>query len=357
MVSACDAFPVRLLGRITHPVPQVIGMLIVSLVAVLIAYRPCTRLVGTEKEILLTPMTPGMVKEWAGVPIRVSVGLYITNFPTFDFVNSDFTFDGGLWFGFDPALISLSTVGNFSFEKGEIIHQSKPSVQVVDGRFFAHYTVRVRFKSDMDYAFFPFDAHRIDLVLVNNKAVPSEMIFRSYSPFFELSPALSKRIGWLLLGTSIRTGWREIVIDEYETKRNISRPCAVFSMRMRRIGFRNAMLILLPLFMIYFLSLFSLALDPRRYPTIVFGLASAGVTALLGYRFVIEGMSPKVGYFVLSDKVFIFFLTATLIIFSLAIFLIRLAELKPFIIVLKGLVYTFLHVGFLCSWYYFLHNV
>jgi hypothetical protein len=41
----------------------------------------------------------------------------------------------------------------------------------------------------------------------------------------------------------------------------------------------------------------------------IMALATGGLTSIIAYRFVIQGMSPKVGYFLLSDHIFTFFVS------------------------------------------------
>lgn len=340
--------------KIVSPISQILFIILLAIMAIAIAYSPYKRFAGKEKQIALMPITPDQIIAWGGIPTRVSVGMYISNFPELDFVNNSFTFDGIIWFEFDPALISLSTVGKFFFEKGEIIQQSEPYTQVIENKFFARYNIRVRFKTDLDYKYFPFDGHRIDIVLINRTIQPGEMIFRSYHSFFKLAPDIIPA-GWLLYGTGVRTGWVQSVLDKYESHKIVSHPRAIFSIFIRRGGIRSILLILLPLFMIHFISLFCFAFDPRTQAVHIFGLASGGVTALLGYRFVIENMTPKVGYFVLSDQVFTLFLAASLIEFLFAVILIRTGKLTSTLIILRGITYLAINIIFLASWYYLLH--
>lgn len=343
---------VKFFNAIVLPQSQIIGILIVSAVVATIASSHYKAFVTREPEVSIIPVTPQKIKEWGSVPTRVTVGLYINSFPILDFVNNDFVFDGILWFEFDPALISLNTVSKFSLERGDILSISEPYTQMIDNKFFARYTLRARFKADLAYQLFPFDDHRLDIILVNRTIQPSEMIFRSYASFFIMSPSI-RLTGWEIFDTSVKLGMTQSVLDKYEAQKVVSYPRVVFSISLRRSGVRNLLLILLPLFMIYFITLFSFAFDPKTHSGTIFGLASAGVSTLLGYRFVIEGMSPKVGYFVLSDRLFILFLAASLVEFIFAVILVRIGHLTPIITVLRGLTYIMINVIFLVAWVYF----
>ena len=341
----------RFFETIVTPRYQIAGILIISLIATVIAMNPYLRYFPLEKSIPIIPVTPEKIKLWGAIPTRVTTGLYINNFPTLDFVNNDFVFDGILWFEFDPALISLNTISKFSFDKAEIISISEPYTQLVSNRFFARYTLRVRFKSDLNYKLFPFDDHRLDIILINRSIDPSEMLFQSYSSYFEISPS-AQFSGWYLYDLLVNTGYYESVLDHSGIQKTVAQPRIIFSLCLRRYGTRNILLILLPLFIIYFISLFSFAFDPEKNPGTIFSLASAGVTGLLSYRFVIEGMSPKVGYFVLSDKVFILFLLATLFEFAFAAMLVSIGKLTPKITITRGVAYLVINILFLVAWSY-----
>lgn len=343
---------VRFFNSIVLPQSQVVVIIIVSAVAVFISYKPYTKFVTLEPEISVVPVTPQKIKEWGNVPTRVTVGLYINSFPALDFVNNDFVFDGILWFEFDPALISLNTVSKFSLERGEIFNISEPYTQMIDNKFFAYYTLRARFKTDLVYQLFPFDDHRLDIVLVNRSIQPSEMIFRTYTSFFVIADSI-RLAGWEIFDRSVRSGMTQSFLDKYDAQKEVSYPRAVFSISLRRSGSRNLFLILLPLFMIYFISLFSFAFDPKTNPGTIFGLASAGATSLLSYRFVIEGMTPKVGYFVLSDRLFILFLAAALVEFVFAVIIVRMGHLTPLTSILRGLAYILINAVFLIAWFCF----
>ena len=64
-------------------------------------------------------------------------------------------------------------------------------------------------------------------------------------------------------------------------------------------------------------------------------------------------MSPKVGYFVLSDRLFILFLLAAMVEFIFAVILVRIGHLTPFISVLRGAAYIMINIVFLIAWIYF----
>lgn len=339
--------------KLTVPRNQVMILGTVFILSAFLAYWSITDFHSLERPAPLISLTPKKIAEWGIMPPRVDVGLYIINFPVIDFVNNQFVLDGVIWFEYDPALLALDTVGKFSFEKGEFIQKSEPTTQLVGTKLFARYDIRVRFTSDLVYKLFPFDDHTIFITLVNRTINPSEMIFRSYSSYFQLSNQILLT-GWDIFGTAVKTGFSESRIDKYVAGKMIATPKAVFSIDFRRSGVRNSLIILLPMFLIFFLSLFSLAFDPQRQATIIMALSSASVTSLLSYRFVVENMTPKVGYFVFSDQIFILLLAAVLVIFVFTIGIVSLGQLTRFIVISRGILFILINVSVLIAWYYLL---
>lgn len=339
--------------RIIMPWNQAIIAVCCLLFIALFSYWGVERFHPLERPTPLIPLTPQKVAEWGVMPTRVDVGLDIIDFPVLDFVNNQFVFDGILWFEYDPALLALDTIGKFSFEKGEILQKSEPNTQLVESKLLARYDIRVRFTSDIEYNLFPFDDHTIFINLVNRTISPREMIFRSYSSFIQLPNQVSIT-GFELFGASVKTGYSESQLDKYESGKKISYPKVIFGIDFNRWTVRHGLVILLPMFLIFFVSLFALSFDPQKQMTTIMSIAMIGVSSLLAYRFVIENMSPKVGYFILSDQMFMVFLSAILIIFVFSIVIVGRGQLTRFIIIARGLLYLLLNISVLVAWYYFL---
>ncbi len=310
-----------------------------------------------EPEIPLTLVTPQQIQQWGVLPTQVNVGLHITSFPSINFQTNEFVFDGIIWFEFDPALISLNTVAKFSIEHGTIVSISEPYTQIIENKFFARYNVRVQFKADLNYHQFPFDDHRLDIILVNRHIQPSEMIYHVHSLFFKISEnAVSNFSGWKIYDKHVTSGWTQSVLEQYPAKKIVEYPVAIFSFGIVRSGLRNILLILFPLFLVYFLTLFSYAFDPTTNAGTIFGIASSGVGSLIGYRFVIEGMSPKVGYFLFSDAIFILFFTITIFNFIYSVILLRIKVLTKPIIIARGLIFLVMNISLVILWYYLINQ-
>ncbi len=263
-----------------------------------------------EKQPVIIRISPKELAEFGGFLNAIRVGLYIDKFQAFDVVNNLFIFTGIIWFQFNPGTISLDTLEKFNFEWATIRDRSKPSVQLIDDKTLVKYNIRVEFMSMLDYTYFPFDDHRLYLVLTNKSVSPREVIFESFQRAFIVKPEAAT-FGWNQVNHSVKTGYAEAKIDPHDERKTLLYPIAIFSIDYARYGTRYLLGILLPLLLIFYLVMFSFSLGKRTG----IGLATGGITAMLGYRFVIEGLSPSVGYFMISDYIFFFLLIVSCLIF------------------------------------------
>ncbi len=349
-----ENFLITFFCTIVRPRFQFITLFFVSSAIIFMAYHPVQRFYALEPYPPLLPITPQKIKAWGGEPVPVKVGLYIRSFSVFDFVANKFVIDGILWFEFDPALISLETVNKFSFEKGTLTAKSAPYTKIIDDKFFARFDIQFEFSIDLNYTYFPFDDHRMSIILVNRYIPPSEMIFISYESYFSIDQSIEIS-GWEEEGKTVKTGYSESRLEKLDPEKVVLHPKTVFSIDYRRSGIRYILLIILPLCIIFFVGLFSFAFDPKKHATMILGLATGTITSLLSYRFVIERITPQVGYFVFSDYIFTLLLSLSVLEFIFAIVMISVGHLTRFLIIARGVIFLTFHFLFLFMWYYFLH--
>jgi hypothetical protein len=109
-----------------------------------------------------------------------------------------------------------------------------------------------------------------------------------------------------------------VVAQKYEMpdgQHEISSSRVVFSFDCNPIDMRHFLNIFLPLYLIFFLTLFSFSFVYSEHTTDVPSIAAASVPALFAYRFVIESISPNVSYFMVSDYLFFLYLILSLLTF------------------------------------------
>ncbi len=266
----------------------------------------------TETMPIIEQINPETLNEFGGFPDEVTVGLFIEQFQTFDILHNEFMFNGIIWFLLNPGVISLDSLQKFAFERGEIVYISKPNIELHNKKLLVQYHIRVKFTSALNYEAFPLDSHKINLIFTHPFVTLSEALFESSTNNFIIK-AQTQATGWKLVDQQVRYGYLTAQLNEDNPDQNKYIPQVIFSMDFIRTGARAVVSILLPLLLIFYLTLFTFSLDTRQSITI----ATGSVTGILAYRFVIENLSPATGYFMLADYFFFLFLTASCFVFCL----------------------------------------
>ncbi|MCL4361326.1 hypothetical protein M1446_03155 [Candidatus Dependentiae bacterium] len=332
------------------PAFQTLIIIIVSIVISVAVYKASSKFLFEETRPELLNLNPTeLTRNFGEIQTPIDVGLYLNNFSNFDMVKGEFTFSGVIWFKFDPAAISLETIGNFSFDKGEILEKSAPYTQIVDNKLFARYNIKVKFASALKYSRFPIDNHSIFIVLDNKFLYPNDAFFRAGKKDFIIKPDM-RHIGWNQLDTSVDAGITKLVLEEFDKKTDVYNLRTVFKINYLRTDTKYFITIFIPLIMIFFLSLFTFSLDPDQYSAgSSLGLATGGVTGIIAFKFVIESMSPQVGYFMLSDYLYFLFFIAIMLIFFFYLVLYRL-KLNSTYIVLALQTFVLLSTVYFLLW-------
>jgi hypothetical protein len=302
------------------PIFQLILIGITTLSIIGILYISISRFNPLDKIPQVKTLTPEKILEF-GNPAPTKVGMYIKDYPVVDFVGGNFAINAMVWFVFDPSAVSLETIGRFVFENGEIKNRSLAEVKIVDeGYLFARYNVRVDFKLPLQYNLFPVDDHRLFFVLVNDFTSPGQIMLESVKKDFVVDSDL-EMFGWHNRGAGVRAGYTESILNPNDPNRKVYAPRAVFYVDYSHIGIRYVLSIFLPLILIFFISLFGLSFNIEgRYAGSAFGLVAGGITGMITYYFVIQNMSPEVGYFMISDYIYFLFLSLNFLVFIITIF-------------------------------------
>ncbi len=326
---------------------QAVLIILSSLICVRWFHQKATGFFSTDPRPQFKVLTPDSVRKFLGSSIgtKVEAGIHIENFQEFDMRHGLFTVDTIVWFRFNPSVISLETIDKFSFDKGKIEKKSKPKTKLINGVMLARYDVRVKFSSNLNYRLFPFNDHRIFITLINKQVSPGELVFDSYES--DLSLSQNMRIsGWQKANHAVETGYSEALLDRHDPTTKVFHPVVIFSIDFDRTGARDAFILLLPLFLVLYLSFIGLTFPYEYYKTRI-SISTANIAALISYRFVIENAAPKVGYFMLTDHIFNIFLTLCFVIFFINILL-----RKPGMEKIRGISLILLHIIQLSGVYY-----
>jgi len=274
---------------------------------------PLTRFNSTDPIPNLKPINYEKEKEFGIFKTRVSTGLFIKNFPHFDMIKNKFIIDLVMWFEFNTDEVMLDTIDKFSFENGKIIRKSPPDIKLLKNRTFAKYTVRVELNGNLHYYHFPLEDHHLSIVVTNHFFTPYEVIFDVSNTAFVIDPSVFVA-NWKIDKLNTNYGYYENFLDQVDTTKKTLTPIAVFMVDFIKRGVRKAFVVFVPIFIAFFLSLISFLLMLRN----IIGrttLSVSAISALLGYRFVIENMMPKVDYFTTTDHIYVILLVLTFLIF------------------------------------------
>jgi hypothetical protein len=267
----------------------------------------------------ITPYVPQEESATTKQTAEVYVGFFITDFLEFNIVKNNFVVDCVVWMLFNPHQVSLKRLEHFTFKKGEIIQKEKATTKIIGNKIFVRNVLRAKFKTDLNYKFFPLEDHHISIIFRNMYVTPEEVRFISKLSWFDIDKNIYTH-NWVQDKKSIKYGSSTFETDKFDKKKNVSYPEIVFNIVFKKAGIRRAFVLLLPLILVFFLGLLSFVIDIQEGTKVVLSLSIGSLTALLAYRYVIESMSPKVGYFTVIDSIYIIIIICSFISFFINIY-------------------------------------
>lgn len=268
-----------------------------------------------------------VLKKLGPFTVRVKTGMFIKNFPVFDVNKNTFLVDAITWFEFNGDEMMLDTIGKFSFDNGKINYLSPPDIKISGDRIWVKYNVLFELKTDLNFHKFPFEDHRLPIVITNDFVTPDEMVFVVDASSFQMLKNLAPA-GWKFRDTNVDAGFVPLILDQQDESKKVEHPKAIFVLNFIKAGARKALIIFVPLFSAVFLSMLAFVMNAANIVG-KFSLAISAVTALLGYRFVIEQIMPYVGYFTTTDGIYLFLLVFAFINFAIQLLLTRRYMVAP----------------------------
>ncbi|MFC1842343.1 hypothetical protein ACFLYU_01665 [Candidatus Dependentiae bacterium] len=329
---------------------QLILLFTFSVILLWVLAKPLSSFTSTDEYPTIVPMTPQKIISFGGSPSTIIVGLYVRDIPQANFATGDFFVNLTVWFKFNPILIPLDRINKFSFDNTrEIKHKSGPYTRIEGDELLASYDMRVKFSIPMNYQNFPFDDHKINFSLTNYHLSPSEAIFKSSKSNFMINEDI-KLAGWEQINKWVKTGFIKDTLNPHDARATRFHPRAVFSIDISRAGIRHVITILIPLILIFFIAVFTLAFNPSGPDAgSIIGISVASISAVIAHRFVIESMSPKSGSFMISDKLFFLFLTSTCAIFFINIFSRKISGFYKNMLAILLYIFTFISTTYILS--------
>lgn len=261
-----------------------------------------------EQSPVFETVVPQKERALASAPPFVDIGLSVRNFSYMNMKEGRFKIEGTLWFLFKPGEVSLKTIEQFDIERGTLLKKSAPRTKLHDQKILASFDVTIEFLSQLEHKKFPVTDHRIFLIVKMGEVSKSELAFSAPHSGIMIAPDVQQQT-WKLKGYGAQAGYYNEILDGYNETLNVSRPVAVFSFDFENPGFRVLLLLLIPEFILFLFGLFSLII-PFKDASGSINLSIGSISGLIVHRFVVETISPDVGYFTFFDKIYIFFLLA-----------------------------------------------
>lgn len=293
---------------------RVVSAIVVTIAIGLVFAASLSRHIMSDPRPTLSIISREKQKELGPFSARIKTGLYVKNFSLFDVINSEFVADVVVWFEFNPAEVMLETVEKFSFLDGKIQYKSSPDIRLIEDRIFVKYDVVVSIKSNLRFYHFPYDSHRLPLIVTNNYVTTSEMTLITEDASFGIAPTISLP-SWSIDDTTTDFGYSMARLDKVDDKKQIAYPQALFLISFSSIGIKDALIIFIPILFSILLALFLLLIPYGAMGSneVILSLTIVAITVLLAYRFVIQNIMPTVGYLTTTDSVYTYALFATFV--------------------------------------------
>ncbi len=281
---------------------QIIAFVVATLALGIIFYKPFMSFYSFDT---LPKVIPFAETSKPDVPV-VHVGLLINTFSEFKIESGEFEFAGSIWFQYDPKKVPLEKIKKFHFLHGEIKSISEPDLRTAGDEEVAQFEIVISFKDDLNYAAFPVDDHYVSIG-VFNYALPDGTIIRSGFEDFDLGASLNIS-GWHIADRQLRIGYVDRVFGKKDLHRT-EEIRAFFILKCKRTDPVALITILLSLMIVLLVAMIPFSIEEYSGD-----LISGAIGGIVAFRFVLAAMAPaSVGYFMISDYLFIFALIAVMV--------------------------------------------
>ncbi len=276
-----------------------------------------------DETVLSNPISQERIEAARQAKSIIKTGIYVKNFTTFDMLKGDFKWEALVWFSFDKTgPVTMDLIKEFTFEHVTVDYRSEPIISEIDGSTFVQYYVILSFKQRFNYSSFPLDAHRINLVLINKALAQTNALYLSSENDVVVAPdALIK--DWNMSKSFATEGMVNVQVSDDQDSVMIEYERIIFSLEFYKNSWRSLFLIFTPLFLIFFIGMFSLTFDVMKNFSTVLSLAVGSVSALFFYLGSLEKFSPVTDVFTIADKIFVLLLIITVITLGMQIYLLH----------------------------------
>ncbi len=269
-----------------------------------------------DPKILVSPLTQ---QQLSAVKNTIETGLIINNFYKFDVLENSFIMDGTLWFLSENSPENIKNIDQFSFEYATILKKSEPHKDIVaDNKILVRYDIEVQFTGVFDFNYYPFDYHRLNVVLVNKALDFGDTLYTIYDKNFIINPSAFTK-DWKINKQFVEYGTASLEVTMNKQVKKVDYERVVFSLEFQRKSLKQLFLLFLPLFLIFYIGLLSLIFDLMSQFPIILSLCLGSTTALIFFLDLLRKSSPGTDTFTLVDMIYIFLLFIIIITFLVQI--------------------------------------
>jgi hypothetical protein len=227
------------------------------------------------------------------------VNLKINSFIETDIAQGVLEFTGIILFSFDNKLTTEDEISRFTFYSSEILKKEKILDKLENDQRFIAYDIQIKIKLNLNYRLFPVDDHKVFIILMNYNFKDREI--RYVNKKFDLEVNL-KAYDWIMSNLIIKDGIfnSDLVFENQK----INFPAILYQLEIIRYGYREILLILIPLFAVIFLTILMFAKTnvDIDYASVTFGM----IALFIAYRYSIDSYMPKTSHLILADFLFLY---------------------------------------------------
>lgn len=257
-----------------------------------------------DPPVSVTPFAPSVLSDQKNI---VDVGLYIQTFQKFEMMENNFIVDATVWFRYDQDQVPFILIDEFKFENAHILSKSDP-YKIIEGnnKVFVSYDIQLGCRGDFDYQYYPFDRHRLSLVLINKNASLDQLIYVSQDNLVVNEAAFTQ--DWQVTGLDTVYGTAQSNFFMGANKKEITYERVVFSIDFKRTSLKSVFIVFIPLFLVFAVGLLSLTFDVLSQFRFILTLSLGSTTALIFFSSSLAKMAPTNGAFTLADMIYVLLL-------------------------------------------------
>jgi hypothetical protein len=300
----------------------------------------------------ILPITPALYNQWGQYADILNMGMYITNFAVSDFAQGLFMIDAYLWFEFDPQIFSLDTIEKFTVDKGSILEKKFIDAVKVEESIFVKYKTRFEVKSNLNFKYFPLDAHRLSIVVKYDNLAPSEVILTSFftRTWFGYNAVSAN---WAYGQPVSDFGYIQTTLDSLDESSVSNCSAATVSFDFERLTIREAVVVILPFIVLLFIILASLSMMASGIQMLIIGILC--ILGMFIHNIVIRSMAPITSYYTLNDGIFLLVLGCAMLVIAFEVINAMYQEDTWWIDISKNVALTLSSLLFLVGWFYLLY--